>query len=101
MATAEELLPIIRKVIKEEVSYRLDKLEGKIKEIALLRSSIDDCQQGLKEHEKSIMYNGNQITELLNETIPNFSKKFDDLAENMCTKILDIDIHRRKGSPDN
>ena len=54
MATAEELLPIIRKVIKEEVSYRLDKLEGKINEIALLRSSIDDCQQGLKEHEKSI-----------------------------------------------
>ena len=73
-------------------------MEGKINEIALLCSSIDDSQQGLKEHEKSITYNGNQITELLNETIKNLSNKFDDLAENMCKKILDINIHRRKWS---
>ena len=40
MATAQDLLPIIRQVIREEITPRLDPLEQKINEIALLRKSV-------------------------------------------------------------
>ena len=38
MDNIEDMIPLIRQVIKEEVSQRLDQLEQKINEIVLLRS---------------------------------------------------------------
>ena len=52
----------------------------------------------LNEQEKSITYNGNQLKDLLDVTIPTLEKNFKELCQTICTKILDVDVHRRKWS---
>ena len=98
MASAQELLPVIRQVIQEEISPKLDKLEQKINEIAILHKSVDECETRLNEQEKSITYNGNQLKDLLDVTIPTLEKNFKELCQTICTKILDVDVHRHKWS---
>ena len=98
MATAQDLLPIIRQVIREEITPRLDSLEQKINEIALLRKSVQNNEKRLDDHERSIAFNDNLLKNITDNTIPDLEKKFDELTEEICFKILNINTHRRKWS---
>ena len=98
MDNIEDMIPLIRQVIKEEVSQRLDQLEQKINEIVLLRSTVNKCEAKLNEFERSVEFSGSQINDLIQETIPSLETKFKEMTETVCTKILDIDVHRRKWS---
>ena len=98
MATAQDLLPVIRQVIREEITPRLDPLEQKINEIALLRKSVQNNEKRLDDHERSIAFNDNLLKNITDNTIPDLEKKFDELTEEICFKILNIDTHRRKWS---
>ena len=87
MATAQDLLPIIRQVIREEITPRLDSLEQKINEIALLRKSVQNNEKRLDDHERSIAFNDNLLKNITDNTIPDLEKKFDELTEEICFNL--------------
>ena len=95
---AENLIPLIRKVIKEEVTNKLDDLERKINEITLLHTKVNKCEAKVSELEDSITFNGNVIKDLTDEIIPSLENKFMDITKAVCHKILEIEVHRRKWS---
>ena len=76
MGDAENLIPLIRKVIKEEVTNKLDDLEQKINEIILLHTKVNKCEAKVSELEDSITFNGNVIKDLTDENIPSLENKF-------------------------
>ena len=90
MVTAQDLLPLIRQVIREEISPRLASLEQKINEIVLLRKSVQNNEKRLYDHERSIAFNDNLLKNITDNTIPDLKKKFDELTEEICFKILNI-----------
>lgn len=102
MTGVEQFLPAIRQAVKEaireEITERLENLEKKVSDIANLKTTIDSHDKRLGEHEHSLDFQGDQIKDILENSIPDLEKKFCDLTEKMCMKMLDMDMHRRKWS---
>ena len=101
MANIEELLPIIRKAVREEIlleiTPRLANLECKKNELTEIRKTLDTHKTSLDEHETSITINGEKIKQLFDESMPHLESKFDELNEKICLNILNIETHRKNG----
>ena len=95
MADIKELIPAIRQVVKEDIIPKIDNLQQNI----ILE--LDSIKQSIENHAKrleSLEYQGKQTNDILKESLPKLDKKFSELNEIMCMKILDLDTHRRKWS---
>ena len=101
--TLDDVRTVIRQVLKEEITHRLDSLETKVSnlekqllELTALKATVSKHETKIKEVAKSCEFSSNQISEIVDNKIPNLDKKFTELSTNMCLNILNLDTHRRK-----
>ena len=110
MADIKKLIPAIRQVVKdivkEDIIPKIDNLQQNIiLELDSIKQSIENHAKQLDEHEsklksveESLEYQGQQTNDILKESLPKLNKKFSELNESMCMKLLDLDTYRRKWS---
>jgi DNA repair exonuclease SbcCD ATPase subunit len=98
MGDREELISLIRQVIKEEISDKLVDIEKKLDQINILNDKVNKVEAKMSELEDYISFNGDQIKNLQDNTIPTLERKLQEITESVSNKIIEIDVHRRKWS---
>ena len=83
------LLNAIRRIVREEVSKRLDKIETDIADLKQVNTHVDDLQKAL-DHTSA------RLDFLIKTTLPALTDHMAKVAEAVSMRHLELNVHRRK-----
>ena len=96
---------MVSKIIREEVTSKLQNLETKVNELTTMQRQFMDMQATLARIEtsvhtmdKALTFMNKEIEEIKSTVVPNLDKKYENVTTKTCMNVLDIDTHRRKWS---
>lgn len=85
----DDLVATIRRIIREEVTSRLDEIDKALKSLVEINNRLDTVERGLQ-------HTAERLESAITEILPSITTHIAKLAEGLAEQTLQIDTHRRK-----
>lgn len=85
----KDILAAIKHVMLEEIAPKLDQIRIQLSELTKLNDRVEELEQ-------SYSFLSGQMDTLINTTLPNMVKHYNECMEGMVMQNLCLDVHRRK-----